>query len=71
MCLRTLEGHTNSVTAVAVTPDGRTAVSGSSDNTLCVWDLESGALLAAFTADAAIRVCAVHFLAFVEPSAVA
>src|SRR5206468_995552 len=40
--LRTLEGHTSSVTGVAVTPDGRRAVSASPDNTLKVWDLESG-----------------------------
>jgi WD40 repeat protein len=40
--VRTLEGHTGAVTAVAVTPDGRRAVSGSLDNTLLVWDLKSG-----------------------------
>ena len=34
------------VMAVAVTPDGRRAVSGSDDRTLKVWDLEQGALLA-------------------------
>jgi len=43
--LRTLEGHTDDVRAVAVTPEGRRAVSGSGDKTLKVWDLESGALL--------------------------
>ena len=40
--LRTLEGHTNQVTAVAVTSDGRRAVSASWDKTLRIWDLESG-----------------------------
>jgi hypothetical protein len=40
--VRTLEGHSDSVNAVAVTPDGRRAVSASEDNTLKVWDLESG-----------------------------
>ena len=40
--LRTLEGHSASVYGVAVTPDGRRAVSASEDNTLKVWDLESG-----------------------------
>ena len=42
--LRTLEGHTNEVHAVALTADGR-IVSGSSDKTIKVWDLESGRLL--------------------------
>ena len=40
--LRTLAGHSGWVRAVAVTPDGRRAVSASSDNTLKVWDLETG-----------------------------
>ena len=44
--LATLEGHGAGVRAVAVTPDGRRAVSGSDDRTLKVWDLEQGALLA-------------------------
>ena len=38
--IRTLEGHWGGVMAVAITPDGRHAVSGSSDNTLRVWDLK-------------------------------
>jgi WD40 repeat protein len=40
--LRTLEGHSDSVTGVAVTPDARCAVSASADNTLKVWDPGSG-----------------------------
>jgi WD40 repeat protein/serine/threonine protein kinase len=43
----TLEGHTDLVQAVAVTPDGRHAVSASSDRTLRLWDLESGQTLRA------------------------
>ena len=35
-------GHRGTVFAVAVTPDGQRAVSGSADYTLKVWDLESG-----------------------------
>ncbi len=44
-CLRTLEGHSDCVNDVSVTPDGRRAASGSADHTLRVWDLESGACL--------------------------
>lgn len=40
--LRTLKGHTGSVTHVAVMPDGHRAVSVSEDKTLRLWDLESG-----------------------------
>ncbi|MCL1475550.1 hypothetical protein LAY57_33565, partial [Argonema antarcticum A004/B2] len=40
--VRTLSGHTESVSAVAIAPDGKFAVSASWDNTLKVWDLSSG-----------------------------
>ena len=40
--LRTLTGHSNSVTGVAVMPDSKRAVSASQDGTLKVWDLETG-----------------------------
>jgi WD40 repeat protein len=43
--IRTLEGHTSTVWAVAVTSDGRRAVSASDDRTLRVWDLETGQTL--------------------------
>jgi len=43
--LRTLEGHTDVVESVAITPDGRRAVSGSHDKTLRVWDLQTGQCL--------------------------
>lgn len=39
--LRTLMGHKSSIKAVAVTPNGKLAISASSDD-LKVWDLESG-----------------------------
>jgi WD40 repeat protein len=38
----TLEGHTDAVRGVAVTANGRTAVSASADRTLRVWDLATG-----------------------------
>ncbi|MEG4186942.1 WD40 repeat domain-containing protein, partial [Microcoleus sp. Pol17_C1] len=43
--LRTLEGHSNSVYAVALTADSKRAISGSRDNTLKVWDLTTGSEL--------------------------
>ncbi|MFB2969678.1 WD40 repeat domain-containing protein [Aerosakkonema sp. BLCC-F183] len=39
--LRTFTGHISAVNAVAITPDGRRFVSGSSDRTLKVWDLQT------------------------------
>ncbi|MDK3162393.1 hypothetical protein QPK87_38490 [Kamptonema cortianum] len=47
--LRTFSGHSDSVTAVAITPDGTQAVSGSTDNTLKLWDLRTGEALATFS----------------------
>ncbi|MDY6988900.1 MAG: DUF4062 domain-containing protein, partial [Thermodesulfobacteriota bacterium] len=40
--LKTLQGHTSWVASVSVTPDGRLAVSGSQDETVRVWDIETG-----------------------------
>lgn len=52
--LRSLEGHTRPVTAVAVSADGRTVVSGSDDRTLRAWDLERGQARLLFWNDAPI-----------------
>ena len=40
--LRTFQGHTGTVRAVSVTPDGRTAISGGHDPTVQVWNVEWG-----------------------------
>ena len=56
--LRTLEGHTNAVCGVAVTPDGKRAVSASRDNTLRVWELATGMPIATFRCDAPALCCA-------------
>ncbi len=37
-----LRGHSNVITSVAVSPDGKTALSGSQDQTVRLWDLRSG-----------------------------
>lgn len=41
---QTLEGHSDSVTAVAFSPDGQTIVSGSHDKTIKLWNAATGEL---------------------------
>ena len=80
--VRTLEGHTYGVNGVALSGDGRRAVSASSDETLKVWDVETGEVAATFTCDGDAYCCAfidddriiaggasghVHFLRLEEP----
>jgi WD40 repeat protein len=43
--IRTLKGHSHDVRGVALSSDGRRAVSASGDETLKVWDVESGRAL--------------------------
>ena len=43
--LRTLKGHINGVTSVAIAANGQQAVSGSGDRTLKIWDLHRGTQL--------------------------
>lgn len=46
--LRRFEGHTAPVTAVALSPDGKTALSGSSDMSLILWGLAGSAEIQRF-----------------------
>ncbi len=55
--LRTLTGHTDHVTAVAVTPDGKRAVSASRGWTIKVWDLATEEAFATFTCDTQALCC--------------
>jgi WD40 repeat protein len=43
--IRRFEGHTHTVFDVAFMPDGRSAVTGSWDDYVILWDLETGAIL--------------------------
>ncbi len=43
------EGHTDSVRAVAFSPDGQTALSGSWDSTLRLWNIVDGQVVQTFT----------------------
>jgi WD40 repeat protein len=47
-CLHSFQGHTESVTSVAWSPDGRFALSGSEDRTLRLWEVSSGKCLRTF-----------------------
>jgi WD40 repeat protein len=44
-CLRVLQEHTERVLGVSLTYDGKYAVTGSNDNSLNLWDLQSGECL--------------------------
>ncbi len=57
--VRDYPGHTNYVTAVALSGDGRHALSGSSDRRLRWWDLESGRCLAVFDWDYPVTAVAI------------
>ena len=44
LCLQTLEGHNGRVYSVIFSPDGRRLASSSRDNTVQIWDAETGTL---------------------------
>jgi WD40 repeat protein len=43
--IRRLKGHTDTVTALSFSPDGKVLVTGSKDKSLLVWDIGSGKIL--------------------------
>lgn len=55
--MRTLAGHSDRVSGVAFTADGRSVVSASADKSVVLWDLHQGSRLAAFTFDAPVYCC--------------
>lgn len=48
-CVNTLIGHVNWVFSIAISPDGQTLASGSSDKTIKIWQLGTGKLLRTLT----------------------
>ncbi len=42
---RVFSGHTDRVTSVAYSPDGKTAISGARDNSAILWDIATGQIL--------------------------
>ncbi|MEE0938045.1 MAG: hypothetical protein UIG52_08455, partial [Bacteroidales bacterium] len=44
-CLKTLTGHSHYVWSVAYSPDGTKIISGSPDNTIKIWDANTGQCL--------------------------
>lgn len=48
-CLKTLSGHEGSVVSVVESKDGKTIISGSRDNTIKIWDKETGKCLKTLT----------------------
>ena len=45
---RVLSGHTDGIRSVALTPDGKWALTGSRDNTARLWDLSNPGVVLAF-----------------------
>jgi WD40 repeat protein len=41
-CLKTLQGHTNDVLSVTISPDNKTLASASNDQTVRLWNIETG-----------------------------
>jgi WD40 repeat protein len=52
--IRTFTGHSKDITSVAFSPDGRTALSGSLDNTARLWEVATGKQLLTFTGHAPV-----------------
>lgn len=53
-CSKILTGHTAAVNGLAISPDGKLVVSGSSDKTVRLWDLETGQEIRQLLQDAAV-----------------
>jgi WD40 repeat protein len=59
-----LEGHTDSVRAVAFAPNGKRAATAGEDQKICLWDVETGRKVSTWTTAGGQRPGSVHALAF-------
>ncbi len=50
-CIRTFVGHINDVHSVSLSPNGKFLLSGSSDNTLKLWEVSTGKCIRSFGGD--------------------
>jgi tetratricopeptide (TPR) repeat protein len=62
--LRSIETSQGSITALAISPNGKLAATGSHGNTVKVWDIETGKLVADFLADSTNANEYLEYLAF-------
>lgn len=56
--VRTVDAHSHDVKSLAISPDGKWALSGSRDRTMKLWDLATGALVREFKHDGEVEAVA-------------
>jgi hypothetical protein len=56
--IQLIKGHTGFITCISVSPDGKRAISGSSDGSCILWDLETGTKLSTYIEISAVRTVA-------------
>ena len=57
----TLRGHSGSVYSVAFSPDGKHVLSGSDDETVKIWDAQTGKEVSVLVCHRPIVCCCVHW----------
>lgn len=57
MCIYNLQGHTKSVVSIAISRDGSTAISASTDGSLRLWDISTGACMATLSGHSGGVIC--------------